>query len=246
MRLTLNGSFIVPPPAVARVVPPGVATTFRLDARAVAPPPGLDEARSRAFWRLVRDVALAVKDRELAAGLDKDGRELAAVRPRRPRYRSGRRLDGPPLMPHRALSRTRRLLRGRADARGVTFSWARGWGRILGYHAAGQVRGAPDRDVIGLSRAGRALVAATALRRWAGKYGPPRTPALDLPRDLAAPAPSAGSGRFVVRAIDAVGRHVERLSPGRAAAVKSHSGWGQVTRSRDSADRGIRNADFGS
>lgn len=129
-------------------------------------PPDVAEAppweRSR-FWSIVGIIAERVKQDELARGLDRHGRKLRPVKVRKVRFRrSGRVVDGEPLMPHRGLSRTRRLLRYSVLSFGVVFFWANGWARILDYHRRGAclkrkgriVGKLPVRDVFGISPAG--------------------------------------------------------------------------------------------
>jgi hypothetical protein len=138
--------------------------------RAAAP-----EART-AYWGHVLKLVLAAKDRELAAGLDRYGKPmtpLAASTIRGRRSAMGPADPGaPPLTPAHELSRTRSLLTGRATANGVTCWWlldrrtADSWGVILAHHRAGSAR-LPRRDVIGLSPASRASVAADAAKWWA-------------------------------------------------------------------------------
>lgn len=117
---------------------------------------------------------MEVKQRELQRGLDFAGRPLRPVRTRKLRYQSGATLDGKPLMPHRALSRTRRLLRYLVQPTQVLFYWAAGWGKILDYHRRGAVikrKGKavgrlPVRNVFGISPAGQREIAERAARDW--------------------------------------------------------------------------------
>jgi len=146
------------------------------------------------FWRWVVDLGLKRKDWELARGLNAQGKPLPGVKPATAKHRvslmtpSGK---GDPrasyLMPGRGLSRTRSLLVGKAHADYAEFAWRYDphtgdqWGKILAYHAA---RGKAY-DVVGLSPAGRAWVAAEAARRWrqwlAGKQVDPITPRQSQP-----------------------------------------------------------------
>ena len=126
------------------------------------------------FWTLVGSIAQEVKQRELAAGLDYAGRKLRPVKVRKLKYKSGRSLDGEPLMPHRALARTRRLLRYIVQRSQVTFYWAMDWGRILDYHRRGAVLmrsgkavgRLPVRNVFGISPQGRQEIARRAKQLW--------------------------------------------------------------------------------
>lgn len=161
------------------VLPPGsLPLNFKLDGIEPANDPlwarASAESRKR-FWKLAGRVAMEVKQRELDQGLDFAGRKLKPLRTKRKlKYKSGRRLDGDPLMPHRALSRTRRLLRYITHARSITFYWAMDWGRILDYHRRGAmivragkcVGRLPVRNVFGISPKGRQEIARRALALW--------------------------------------------------------------------------------
>lgn len=178
---------------MARVSPSRDGFTIR----GIAPPElrGRPDEVRLIFWSFVLDATLGTKDRELAQGLDKDGRPL---RPISAYTRAHRRSmmtptgrgdpSAPPLMPGRALSRTRSLLTGRAFADRCEIYWRYdpftydSWARVL---RAQRSRG---RDVIGLSPAGLATVTAAswrAFRAWAatGMPGPP-------PHVSPAPAPA--------------------------------------------------------
>lgn len=141
-------------------------------------PPEIAESppweRSR-FWTIVGRIAERVKQDELARGLDRHGRKLRPVKVRKVRFRrSGRVVDGEPLMPHRGLSRTRRLLRYSVLSFGVVFFWANGWARILDYHRRGAclrrkgriVGKLPVRDVFGISPAGMERIKAEAAMHY--------------------------------------------------------------------------------
>ncbi|CAB5206966.1 hypothetical protein UFOVP184_2 [uncultured Caudovirales phage] len=161
------------------VVAPGkLPLTFTPD---IDTPPELERAtpeRRKEFWRSAARIAMEVKQRELSQGLDYAGRKLRPVKPRKLKYQSGHRLDGDPLMPHRAMSRTRRLLRTLTMGVKVTFYWARGWGKIVDYHRRGAaiMRGGkcvgrlPVRNVFGISQKGRDEISRRAAEAWrAGK-----------------------------------------------------------------------------
>jgi hypothetical protein len=112
-------------------------------------------AMLRAAVASLAGFALAAKRDDIRKGIGADGKPLPPVKPEsRP---DG--ADGKPLDPHYAESRTYKLLDARQDAKGVTLYWRasgrKSWTTILGYHADGLVRGAPVRDVIGLSPAAR-------------------------------------------------------------------------------------------
>lgn len=141
-------------------------------------PPEVSDAppweRSR-YWSIVGRIAERVKQDELAKGLDRHGRKLRPVKVRKVRFRrSGRVVDGEPLMPHRGLSRTRRLLRYSVLSFGVVMYWANGWARILDYHRRGAclkrkgriVGKLPVRDVFGISPAGMERIKAEAAMHY--------------------------------------------------------------------------------
>ena len=162
------------------------------------------------FWTIAGRIANEVKQRELAKGLDYNGVPLRPVSVRLTRYKSGEMLDGPALMPHRAISRTRRLLRYIVQRTQVKFYWAMNWGKILDYHRRGAVlmRGGkcvgrlPVRNVFGISKKGMAEIERRAYLEWTNNI--PHVPnrihpvmtqpnlSIDLPRDTGRPqVPSA-------------------------------------------------------
>lgn len=127
------------------------------------------------FRREAAIIAASEWDKSRRRGLDRFGRPLAPISEYT--YNNRRSAmgdadpDAPPLTPAYELSRTRSFLRKRTTDRGVYFWWIRdprvrrSWGVILNYHATGQVRGAPIRDVIGFSDAEKAAIKAH-MRRW--------------------------------------------------------------------------------
>jgi hypothetical protein len=122
-----------------------------------------EHARSR-YLKRCGELAIARKRGELRRGLGVDGKPLAAVKPSsRPDHATGKPLD-----PHYGASRSVRLIRAHVGARGgtVTLAWSHGFGRILGYHAAGTVPGAPVRDVLGLTQASERWIKAEARAFW--------------------------------------------------------------------------------
>jgi hypothetical protein len=165
------------------VVAPGkLPLTFTPD---IESPPELASAspeRRKEFWRGAAIIAMEVKQRELSQGLDYAGRKLRAVKPRKLKYQSGHRLDGDPLMPHRAMSRTRRLLRTLTMGVKVTFYWARGWGKVVDYHRRGAaimrsgkcVGRLPVRNVFGISRKGIDEISRRAADAWRAGQPVPR------------------------------------------------------------------------
>lgn len=130
---------------VAGIEPPGVRSAPR-DAR-------------RAYWQTVVSLVMEVKDRELAAGLDRRGRrmhpihrltkiarrdDINAVTGRHPYSPMGKAHPlNPPLQSTGSLSRTRTLLRGKVDGDGAVFWWdtdphtGKDWGMILNRHRHG-------------------------------------------------------------------------------------------------------------
>jgi hypothetical protein len=150
------------------------------------------------FWSFVVAEGLKEKDRELARGLDAEGRPLKPISAETRRHRRSAMTptgkgdpSAPPLTPGRALSRTRSLLAGRAFPDRAEFWWRYdaftydSWARIL----RDQKR--KGRDVFGLSPAGLARVAARSwqafARQQAGKPGAAAVPPVVQP--AAAPAP---------------------------------------------------------
>lgn len=124
-----------------------------------------------AFYREAGPLAVKEKRRELALAIGSNGRRM---KPRKHPRSDG--ADGPVLTPHDEDSRTSRLLAARAFQDGLTLFWHSGiskgtrkaWGVILGYHARGQVRGAPVRDVR-LSKRGIGVVKRAMARWWADR-----------------------------------------------------------------------------
>jgi hypothetical protein len=127
------------------------------------------------YWGWVVEFGLKRKDKELAEGLDKDGKPLKPISAKTRKYRrsamtpSGRGSpNAPPLTPAYAKSRTRSLLDGRALSTHAEFWWrfdaftGDQWGAILEI----QARPPHRRDVFGLSPTGTRWVQAQALKRW--------------------------------------------------------------------------------
>lgn len=161
------------------------------DAAWVAAGPAL----KREFYRACLQIALEVKDEELARGLDKNGRPLAPIsqytRDHRHSAMGPASPDAPPLTPAYGLSRTRSLLTGRLEGSALLFYWkadqeGRHWGRILGYHRQG--RRGPQRDVIGLAPDSVRQIQLRARAWWvARQFGPvtgvaPRKPVGAIPK----------------------------------------------------------------
>ena len=160
-----------------------MATSYKI--RGIEPPDLATQPKDikTMFWQWVVEFGLRVKDRELAQGLDRDGNPLRAISARTRKYRRSAMTpsgkgdpSAPPLMPARALSRTRSLLAGRALSTHAEFYWrfdaftGQSWGEVLKIHAR------KGRNVIGLSDQGVARVRNLAWERWSqwkrGKYVP--------------------------------------------------------------------------
>lgn len=109
------------------------------------------KSQREAMWRKIGEFARAAYRAQLLRGEGSDGSKLAPVKAQsRPGHATG-----PPLLPHRTHSRTYDLVSIHVTDHGCTLYWKpsgrESWNRILRYHADGLVRGAPVRDVIGLS-----------------------------------------------------------------------------------------------
>ena len=198
----------------SNVQPPGsLPLTFLISG--IEPPELQDappDAKAR-FWRIAGIIAERVKQDELARGLDRHGRKLKPVRVRKIKFRrSGRVVDGEPLMPHRGLSRTRRLLRYTVTSIGVLFYWGNGWAKILDYHRRGAclkrkgkiIGKLPVRDVFGISPAGMERIRAEAEMHWRNGTMPDKKIAgemadtglgIELPFDDTATRRSKGQGK---------------------------------------------------
>ena len=133
------------------------------------------EEERRAFWRVVVKLGLEVKDRELAAGLDRRGQLMTKIAEstRKHRHSAMGEADpnAPPLQPAHGLSRTRALLAGRAKIDHAEFFWrmdehtGKPWSRTLEYHRRG-AGNLPSRNVFGISPNGVAEIANRALQWW--------------------------------------------------------------------------------
>ena len=201
-------------PACNAVPPPGsLPLTFLvngIDPPEIADAPPWERTR---FWSIVAVIAERVKQDELQRGLDRFGRKLRPVRARKVKFRrSGRVVDGEPLMPHRGLSRTRRLLRYTVTSIGVLFSWGNGWARILDMHRRGAclkrngkiIGKLPVRDVFGISPKGMEKIKAEAMRHWRNGTMPEKKIAgemadsglgIELPFDNTATRQAKGQGK---------------------------------------------------
>lgn len=152
-------------------------------------PPGFerfpDDVRTM-FYGWVLELGLRAKDRDLAKGLDKDGKPFRPIHEATKKHRvsamtpSGKGdPNAPPLIPGWQKSRTRSLLTGKAFANRVEFWWKfdprthDSWARILEYQ-----RDNYGRDAFGLSPVAQKRVRAQAWERWdkwrKGFYEEPR------------------------------------------------------------------------
>ena len=122
------------------------------------------EIDKRAYWANVAILARDAKYQELAKGIGVNGQRLRArKRPRRDKA------AGPVLVPHWSDSRFRTQLRWQATVDGAVLWWKSPWGKIVGYHARGEVRGAPVRNVVGITIDNQAKIRRKALEWWDGK-----------------------------------------------------------------------------
>ena len=143
--------------------------------RGIEPPDlsSYDASVRKLFWSWVVDLGLKRKDKELAEGLDKNGKPLRAIaQATREHRRSAMTPSGkgdpaaPPLIPGWQKSRTRSLLAGRATSTHADFYWrydswtGDSWAVVLSYQAA---RG---RDVFGISTPGLAWIKVHAWAIW--------------------------------------------------------------------------------
>lgn len=141
-------------------------------------------ADQRVFWSAFARAVYKRKQEELSRGLDWYGRKLKPIKRSTVEQRAalyGPMAKGPPLMPQYETSRTRRLLSVRVvmGNRAVGY-YPKRWGKILGYHARGEVRGAPKRDIFGLSRAGIRWAREQATKQW-------KTETLNRPKPVVLP-----------------------------------------------------------
>lgn len=121
----------------------------------------------RAFYQRSGEVAVRILREQLRLAIGADGQKMI---PRQKRRRDG--ANGPVLSPHYGQSRTMRLMTFKAWDHGVTVFWQGGmsrtqklpWGKILGFHAHGEVIGAYLRDVRLAPRSIRKIVIEMA--RW--------------------------------------------------------------------------------
>lgn len=118
----------------------------------------------RAYWRQVAVLARDEVYRQLTRGIGADGRRMPARK--RPRHD---RASGPVLVPHWSDSRFRTELRWQATEDGAVLWWKSPWGKIVGYHARGEVRGAPVRNVVGVTAEGQSRIRRKAREWWDGK-----------------------------------------------------------------------------
>lgn len=124
---------------------------------------GFPADEQKIYWRQIALYARDEKYRELRKGIGVDGRKL----PPRKHPRSDR-ATGVVLVPHWSDSRFITELRWEGTPTGAVLWWKSPWGRIVRYHALGEVRGAPVRNTVGLTSAGLDRVKRKAEKWWAG------------------------------------------------------------------------------
>jgi hypothetical protein len=150
------------------VIPDVRKAQFRLSGADFAPQDvaWLNASRDdrEAYWDNVAVLARDAKYRELTKGVGVDGRRL----PPRRRKRHDR-ATGPVLSPHWSDSRFRTQLMWSGSHDGAVLWWKAPWGRIVGFHARGEVRGAPIRNVVGLTDESAEAVRRKARKWWAGQ-----------------------------------------------------------------------------
>lgn len=145
------------------------AAEFRLTGADMEPSTSLEwhmttpDQRHRYFQQLAV-YARDAKYTELNKGIGVDGQRLPPRK--RPRHD---RASGPVLLPHWSDSRFRTQLRWEGTSNEAVLWWQGSWGTIVGYHARGEVRGAPVRNVIGLSPQSQRRVAEQARKWWQGQ-----------------------------------------------------------------------------
>lgn len=147
-----------------------------LDPGFAAVPP----AERKAYFR---QLGLEMRDRkyaELRKGIDVNGAKMP--RRKRPR-RDG--ATGPVLSPHWSDSRFRTQLRWDGQTDRAVLWWLKPWAKVVSAHARGRVRGAPVRDVIGLTSASMATAVDRARKWYDARQAKRREAALGQP-----PAPA--------------------------------------------------------
>lgn len=114
-----------------------------------------------------RQLAVFMRDglyRQLRKGIGADGRRMP---PRRRKRSDG--ATGPVLSPHWSDSRFRTQLRHEGTGRMARLYWLEPWASIVTYHAEGKVKGAPVRNVVGLTEAEEAAAVKKARAWYAGQ-----------------------------------------------------------------------------
>lgn len=201
-----------------------IATSYKI--RGIAPPDlaGQPDSVKKMYWQWVVDFGLKRKDKELAAGLDKDGKPLRPILPETRKHRRSAMTpsgkgdpNAPPLTPGYQKSRTRSLLAGRPLTTHADFFWrfdpftGDSWGVVLAAQAK------MGRDVFGLSPAGTRWVQRQALAKWEAwkaQHRPihPEVTATRAPAARKPPLPAAGrpTTEHAVFGIGATGPEVFR------------------------------------
>lgn len=157
------------------------ARNIRLALSDYAPPEVLtaSPAARRAFLERFGELALHLKRRMVVRGISPEGKRF----PKRKRPRPDG-ANGAPLAPHGQESRSARLLAVHVGDDFITLFWRghgrKSWAKILGYHADGEVRGAPVRNEFDLDEKTKRQIKAT-MKTWWGvrekeKPKPPTPP----------------------------------------------------------------------
>jgi hypothetical protein len=126
------------------------------------------------YWSWIVEIGLRAKDKELSQGLDANGKPLRAISAATRKHRRSAMTpsgkgdpSAPPLMPARALSRTRSLLSGRAYPDHAEYWWrfdaftGDSWARTLE-----KQRDRWGRDVFGVSPKAQKLIQARSYELW--------------------------------------------------------------------------------
>ena len=169
------------------------------------------------FYGWVLELALRAKDRDLAKGLDKDGKPLRPISARTRKYRKSAMTpsgkgdpSAPPLEPGWQKSRVRSLLKGKAFVDRAEIWWGYdahtgdSFATILDYQAT------EGRDVFGLSPAAMTRVRAQAWDRW---HKWQRGKVIPVAKEYAAVAKPMRAGSYETKYLDVMG-HAEEIAKG--------------------------------
>ena len=149
-----------------------MTATFRLEGADVEPLDGsfrtATERQRQAYYQQLAVYARDRKYAELHKGLDVDGRTMP---PRK--YPRADRAHGRVLSPHFSDSRFQTQLRWKGTATAAILWWTKRWAKVVSAHALGRVRGAPVRNVIGLTVESILKAVNQARKWWAARAGLP-------------------------------------------------------------------------